>query len=182
MSKFLSRFRHLAASAQAAEDEERREDEEARAAEEEEENSAEEEEREDQAEEEDEESELAADEDEEDLEEEEEETKATRAARRRERARCAAILGAREAAGRVPMACSLAFDTGLSPKAARKILASAPKESSGQGSRLSSAMRQVGNPKVGPGGGAAEPRDAAALAAQVISVHRGQRRGAGKEG
>lgn len=171
MSRFLSRFRHLAATAQ--EDEARPDEEEARAAEEEEEErNAEEEEREKELEEEEEKSAEEEDEEEADLEEDEEETPAARAARRRERRRCAAILGSREAAGRVPLACSLAFDTNLSPNAARKVLAAAPREGFGGSSPLSAAMRQVRSPKLGPGGDAAAPRSEAELASQVIATHR----------
>ncbi|MBU8547244.1 MULTISPECIES: hypothetical protein [Roseomonadaceae] len=94
---------------------------------------------------------------EEDDEEEEDKPKGSAAARqaarsatKAERARCRAIFTSKHAAGRVAAACSLAFDTGMSAKAAIGVLKSLPREGSAAGAgqpSLSDRMAALGGPR-----------------------------------
>ena len=73
-----------------------------------------------------------------------------RAATKAERARCRAIFTSKHAAGRVAAACSLAFDTGMSAKAAIGVLRSLPREGSAAGAgqpSLSDRMAALGGPR-----------------------------------
>ncbi|MGX9963159.1 hypothetical protein ACVFYP_07535 [Roseomonas sp. F4] len=73
-----------------------------------------------------------------------------RAATKAERARCRAIFTSKHAAGRVAAACSLAFDTGMSAKAAIGVLKSLPREGSAAGAgqpSLSDRMAALGGPR-----------------------------------
>jgi hypothetical protein len=94
---------------------------------------------------------------EEDDEEEEDKPKGSAAARqsaraatKAERVRCRAIFTSKHAAGRVAVACSLAFDTGMSAKAAIGVLKSLPREGSAAGAgqpSLSDRMAALGGPR-----------------------------------
>ncbi len=71
------------------------------------------------------------------------------------KARIASIIQSKEAKGRKKLAESLAFDTDLSPSAARKLLAAAPRSGqTSQNNGFAAAMRGQGNPQLGPNGGA----------------------------
>ncbi|WP_439597986.1 hypothetical protein [Falsiroseomonas sp.] len=74
---------------------------------------------------------------------------AARAATKAERARCRAIFTSKHAAGRVAAACSLAFDTGMSAKAAISVLKTLPRESAGTaaGGSLAERMATLGAPR-----------------------------------
>jgi hypothetical protein len=75
---------------------------------------------------------------------------AARAATKAERARCRAIFTSKHTAGRVAAACSLAFDTGMSAKAAIGVLKSLPREGSAAGAgqpSLSDRMAALGGPR-----------------------------------
>src|SRR5690606_13785020 len=65
-----------------------------------------------------------------------------------ERERCAEIFGSAEAAGRVAMAASLAFETDLTAAQAIGLLKTAPK----QGGSLAARMAAAPDPKLGAGG------------------------------
>lgn len=85
-------------------------------------------------------------------EDKEEQAKAVNAARAGERARCAAIFAAPEAAGKVQVAAELAFNTDLSAKEAIAIMKAMPAGSNA--GRLAKAMESVTNPSLGADGGA----------------------------
>jgi signal peptide peptidase SppA len=73
-----------------------------------------------------------------------------------QKARCAAIIGHAEAAGRTELAHELAFSTDLTPEAAGKLLAKAPKTEAKAENALDKAMKAQGSAKVGAGGGEAK--------------------------
>lgn len=73
--------------------------------------------------------------------------KAIRAARRIERKRGDAIFTSKHAAGRIPMACELAFQNTLSAKKSVALLASTPKEAAANG--LKSRMDASRQPRIG---------------------------------
>jgi hypothetical protein len=85
-------------------------------------------------------------------EDKDEQAKAVNAARLGERARCAAIFAAPEAAGKVEVAAELAFNSELSAKQAIAVMKAIPAGSSA--GRLAKAMESVTNPSLGADGGA----------------------------
>lgn len=74
---------------------------------------------------------------------------AARAATKAERARCRAIFTSKHAAGRVAVACSLAFDTGMPAKAAIGVLKTLRREgaSTASGNSLADRMAALGTPR-----------------------------------
>ncbi|MQX37884.1 hypothetical protein [Roseospira navarrensis] len=80
--------------------------------------------------------------------------KAFAAGRRAERARCAAILGSKAAAGNVAAACELAFNTALPAKEVVSVLATLGPSKKGAGG-LAKAMASLPVPDVGSDGPAA---------------------------
>lgn len=84
------------------------------------------------------------------------------AAKKHERERIQAIMTAPEAEGREELARTLATDTDLTPEAAKKVLAAAPKSS--KTNALADAMAQVKNPEVGADVGADANEEDAAVA------------------
>lgn len=68
----------------------------------------------------------------------------------KEKARCKAIVQCKEAKGRRALAEKLAFDTRISVREAKSILAAAPR--SGQSDPVAQAMGKIGNPALGAGG------------------------------
>jgi hypothetical protein len=85
-----------------------------------------------------------------------------------ERKRCAAIFADPAAAGNVPQACMLAFNTDLSAKQAIAVLASGNAAPPAKGGSLSSAMRGVKVPPLG-GGGADNGDDTARSLSVAVS-------------
>lgn len=72
-------------------------------------------------------------------------------ARLRERERCAAIFGSKHAAGKVELACSLAFDTSLTRKEAIAVLAKTPAAAPARGG--APASRSERNPNLADNSG-----------------------------
>lgn len=95
-------------------------------------------------------------------------------ARKSERARISAILSSEEATGRDAMAKHLAFESEMSPEAAKKLLATAPKatptaeEPKKKPTEFERAMAGVENPKVGTDAGNGD--DEQSLIASVLRV------------
>ncbi|SLN77584.1 S49 family peptidase [Oceanibacterium hippocampi] len=90
-----------------------------------------------------------------------------------ERKRIAAILDAKEAKGRDGLARHLAFETRTSPKAARAMLAAAPKAAA-SGSLASAMASEAPNPQIGLGGDSAAT-EADRLANSIIAAGRAAR-------
>lgn len=86
-----------------------------------------------------------------------------------ERKRCAAIFAARSAAGNVPQACVLAFNTNLSAKAAIAVLDSGGASPPAKGGALSAAMRGVQVPALGGGGADDGDDDAVKMLSAAVS-------------
>lgn len=101
-------------------------------------------------------------------------TDAVRQAALDERTRCATIFASPDAAGRVAMAASLAFETDLPAEQAIALLKTAPK----QGASLATRMGTVPDPKLGSDGGNAGNQDEASnLAASILESGRKARGG-----
>lgn len=86
-------------------------------------------------------------------------------------ARVSAILQSKEAVGRAGLATHLAFDTEMTPEAADKLLAKAPKDTAKGDTPQSIFSRQMAttdNPKVGADGGDDPEDDAKATAARIV--------------
>lgn len=159
----------IAAKAKAEETEEEAEEDEEDASEEEDETARAEDDEEESGEDDEEDTDASDDEEEDSAEDEEEEPKSKKAKASGERGRIAAILNSPHAKGRSALAKHLALDTGLSPKAAARILQAAPKASGAaaakaKGNGFDAAMKALGNPKVGTGKAAATEADKGAAA------------------
>ncbi len=86
-----------------------------------------------------------------------------------ERKRCAAIFAAPAAAGNVPQACVLAFNTSLSAKQAIAVLSSGNASAPAKGGSLAAAMRSVQVPPLGGGGGDDGGSDAGRSLSSAVS-------------
>jgi hypothetical protein len=94
---------------------------------------------------------------------------AVRQAVANERKRCAAIFAAPAAAGNVPQACVLAFNTNLSATQAISVLSSGNASPPAKGSSLSSAMRSLNVPPLGGGGGDDGADDAVKMLSAAVT-------------
>lgn len=100
-----------------------------------------------------------------------------KAARKSERARCAAIFASPAAGARPDMAAHLAFNTGMSSKAAVEMLGVAAAGSAPAARGLASRMANVGIPNVGAGAPVGKSATGASSVANMIVEAGKKRRG-----
>lgn len=106
-------------------------------------------------------------------------TDATATARTEERTRVQAIMNAEEAKGREDLAHHFAFDTDMTPEAAKAALGKAPKQApAGKVSPFEARMNGTPNPAIGPdgAGGSADPDDPEVVGASIVALYRADKK------